>query len=171
MKYQEKQYQTGTFIKICERGSPEPPDRGGSPKPRRSPGPGWETSHKQESQTLRRAFEQRDRFQRCPCLFKHSLIKRKETPEHTCNRKISSLFQQGQGPSILEVAQFCIPQFACIGILRSPEVLPPEWLVPWPFRKMFCGELLPLHVCSGVSLLVMSECLNRSGQVWNLSCC
>ena len=26
MKCLEKQYQTGTFIKICERGSPEPPE-------------------------------------------------------------------------------------------------------------------------------------------------
>ena len=29
-----------------------------------------------ESRTVRRALEQRDRFQRCPCLFKHLFIKR-----------------------------------------------------------------------------------------------
>ena len=83
------------------------------------------------------------------CSSTRSLKERKHQNTHVIRRSLS-LFQQGQGPSILEVAQFCIPQFACTRVLRSPEVLPPEWLVPWPFRKMFRGELLPLHVCSGV---------------------
>ena len=39
------------------------------------------------------------------------------------------------------------------------------------FSEDVLREFLPLHVCSGVSLLVLSECLNRSGRAWNLSCC